>query len=162
MDFKFPELSTDKKVTWIAHIDNKTEKDKALYDMIIGMDMLVELGLYINTDEKTVCWDSTRILLKERGELQDANVMKMLYHIVIERPNLEQAEERQSCILDADYSAVDIDDYVNHQQHLSGDEKHALKERLKKHPELFSGGLGMLNMKPIHLELEYGMVPYHC
>jgi hypothetical protein len=37
LDFKFPELSTSKVVTWQAHVDDKTSSKKAAYDMIMGM-----------------------------------------------------------------------------------------------------------------------------
>jgi hypothetical protein len=33
-DFKFPELSNSKVVTWQAHVDNKTSSKEAAYDMI--------------------------------------------------------------------------------------------------------------------------------
>ena len=55
IDFKFPELNHNDKVTWITHVDHKTNKDDALYDMIIGMDLMTEIGIYINTATKEVC-----------------------------------------------------------------------------------------------------------
>jgi hypothetical protein len=44
IDFSLPELSTQKKVTSIFHVDDKTDKDQAQFDMIIGMDLLTKLG----------------------------------------------------------------------------------------------------------------------
>jgi hypothetical protein len=38
LDFKFPELSTRKVVTWQAHVDDKTSSKEAAYNMIIGME----------------------------------------------------------------------------------------------------------------------------
>jgi hypothetical protein len=35
-------------------------------------------------------------------------------------------------------------------------------ETLKKFPTLFVGGLGMLNSKPVKLELIYGAKPFHA
>jgi hypothetical protein len=37
--------------------------------------------------------------------------------------------------------------------HLTKDEQQVLGETLKKFPTLFGGGLGMLNIKPVKLEL---------
>jgi hypothetical protein len=37
-----------------------------------------------------------------------------------------------------------------------------LGETLKKFPTLFGGGLGMLNIKLVTLELMYGAKPYHA
>jgi hypothetical protein len=42
------------------------------------------------------------------------------------------------------------------------DEKQILSKTLKKFPALFGGGLGMLNIKPVKLELIYGAKPYHA
>jgi hypothetical protein len=41
------------------------------------------------------------------------------------------------------------------------DEKQILGQTLKKFPTLFWGGLGMLNIKPVRLELIDGQKPYH-
>jgi hypothetical protein len=38
LDFKFPEISTSKVVTWQAHLDDKTSSKEAAYYMIMGMD----------------------------------------------------------------------------------------------------------------------------
>jgi hypothetical protein len=42
------------------------------------------------------------------------------------------------------------------------DEKQVLGETLKKFPTLFGGGLGMLSIKPVKLELIYGTKPYYA
>jgi hypothetical protein len=42
------------------------------------------------------------------------------------------------------------------------DEKQILGNTLKKFPTLFGGGLGMLNIKPVKLELVDGAKPYHA
>jgi hypothetical protein len=46
--------------------------------------------------------------------------------------------------------------------HLTGEEKQVLGKTLKKFPTLFAGGLGMLNIKPIKLELIDGARTYHA
>jgi hypothetical protein len=45
---------------------------------------------------------------------------------------------------------------------LTEDEKQTVGKTLKKFPTLFGGGLGMLNIKPIKLELIDGAKPYHA
>jgi hypothetical protein len=44
LDFKFPELSTSKVVTWQAHVDDKTSSKEAAYDMIMGMDLMASMS----------------------------------------------------------------------------------------------------------------------
>jgi hypothetical protein len=46
--------------------------------------------------------------------------------------------------------------------HLTKDEKRVLGNTLKKFPTLSGGRLGMLNIKPVRLELIDGATPYHA
>jgi hypothetical protein len=43
LDFKFPELSTSKVVTWQAHVDDKTSSKEAAYDIIMGMYLMTSI-----------------------------------------------------------------------------------------------------------------------
>ena len=54
---------------------------------------------------------------------------------------LKQAEERQARILDADYSKVEMTDFVESLGHLSPEEKRELVTALDQFPTLFGGGL---------------------
>jgi hypothetical protein len=84
----------------------------------------------------------------------------MLYHAANEPDILQEAEKSQNRILDSDYSKVEVDPYVQELAHLTKDEKQVLGETLNKFPKLFGGGLGMLNIKPVKLELIDGENPY--
>ena len=75
---------------------------------------------------------------------------------------LQKAEERQARILDADYSKVEMNDYIDTLDHLDSTQKETLLSTLKQFTELFGGGLGRLNIDPIHLELKEGARPYHA
>jgi hypothetical protein len=84
----------------------------------------------------------------------------MLYHASNEPDILQEAEKRKHRILDADYRKVEVDPYVQELAHLTKEEKQILGETLKNFPTLFGGGLGMLNIKPVKLELTDGAKPY--
>jgi len=93
--------------------------------------------------------------LGTRGVLNEENTLQEIYHLVQERDStIREAETTHAKILDADYSAVDINAYVAELQTLSEKEKHLLIRVLNKHAKLFQGGLGILNVPPIHLELQ--------
>ena len=109
VDFKFPELDNNKKITWICHVDERTDPTKAMYDIIIGMDQMMELGLFINTDSKEMCWKDRTAPLARRGNYQTRERLEKAYHMVINDSVLE-AEKRQARILDADYSQVDTEE----------------------------------------------------
>jgi hypothetical protein len=61
-----------------------------------------------------------------------------------------------------DYRKVEVDTFVQELKHLTMDEKQIMSKTLKKFPTLFGGGLGMLNIKPVSLELIDGAKPYHA
>ena len=67
IDFKFPELDRQEKITWICHMDSSTDKEHALYDMIIGMDLMTEIGIFVNTQTKEICWNGATTPLPQRG-----------------------------------------------------------------------------------------------
>ena len=111
---------------------------------------------------KCIRWERMETPLKERGFLQDEDTVHLLYHLTQETEVLQSAEERHARILDADYSKQDIDEFVTGLSHLTSEQKKLLKATLKKHDSLFKGGLGLLKIKPIRLELIPGATPYHA
>jgi hypothetical protein len=74
---------------------------------------------------------------------------------------MQEAETRQNRIVDDDYRKVEVDIFVEELKHLTMDEKQILSKTLKKFPTLFGGGLGILNIKPVRLELIDVAKPYH-
>ena len=161
-NIKFPELDTNKAVTWTCHVDETHERKQVSYDMIVGFDLMNEIGIYINTEDKTINWGSSSIPLKEKGQLSEEPHLQAIYHMTKEPPALLEAESRQKRILDADYSKVDIKGFVSELDELSTHEKDLLYKVLRSHGTLFGGGLGTLNVPPVHLELQPDAKPYHA
>jgi hypothetical protein len=54
LDFKFPEISTSKVVTWQAHMDDKTSSKEAAYDMIMGMDFMTSIGITVDCEQRCI------------------------------------------------------------------------------------------------------------
>ena len=78
-----------------------------------------------------------------------------------ESPVLQQEEERQSKILDCNYSKVDIQKLVSDLD-LSRDSKRKLIKSLSKFQKLFSEELSKVELKePIDIELEKGATPHY-
>jgi len=42
-------------------VDETTVPEKAQYGMIIGMDLMVEIGIFIDTSAKLICWGDNSI-----------------------------------------------------------------------------------------------------
>jgi hypothetical protein len=59
LDFKFPEISTSKVVTWQAHVDGKTSSKEAAYDMIMGMDLVTSIVITVECEQRCIIWGGT-------------------------------------------------------------------------------------------------------
>jgi hypothetical protein len=162
LDFKFPELDSTKMVTWKCHVDDSTSANKAAYDMIIGMDLMVSIDIFINTATKTIDWKELSIPLKEKGDLREAFLVQEAYDYATATEVLKTAEDRHKQILDADYSKVNIKQYVEALSHLSSIKKAQLTHTLETYPTLFGGGLGELKLKPVTFQLKENAKPYHA
>ena len=55
-----PELWDTRIVEWTAHVTNQ----KSNYDMIIGRDVLTELGISLNFKDMTMQWDTAIVPMK--------------------------------------------------------------------------------------------------
>ena len=148
--FKIPELSHNRSIKWSCHVDETTPKDKASYDIILGLDLINELGLKLDFKEQIITWDELHLEMKKKGVISESTMFNHLYQLTQSSPNLKTAEDRQATILDADYSKVEVDSFVETLSYLTASEKEQLGTTLKNHPILFGGGLGKLNIEPIH------------
>jgi opacity protein-like surface antigen len=91
LDFKFPELSTSKVVTWQSHVDDKTSSKEAAYAMIMGMDLMLSRGITVYCDQRYIRWGGTEIPLKTRNTLSDDEILHILYHAANEPDILQEA-----------------------------------------------------------------------
>jgi hypothetical protein len=130
--------------------------------MIMGMDLMTSIGITVDCEQRFIRWGGKEIPLKIRATLNNDEILHMLYHAANEPDILQEAEKRQNRILDDDYRKVEVDPFVQELKHLTMDEKQILSKTLRKFPTLFGGGLGMLNIKPVRLELIDGATPYHA
>jgi hypothetical protein len=86
--------------------------------MIIGADLLSELGIEINFSTQRIIWEGVEIPMKDKHIISDLQNATAIYYQSIEPTVLKEAEARQNRILDADYSALDLDDYAHMETHL--------------------------------------------
>ena len=60
VDFRFPEFSLTKSISWICHVDQRTDPKHALYDMIIGSDLMEELGINLVYSQSVMTWEQIK------------------------------------------------------------------------------------------------------
>ena len=113
VEFSFPEFSTDKTITWIIHVDDRTDDNNSLYDMIIGTDLMSALGMKLDFETKEITWEGNIVPMKTRNFLSDRENTQHVYESSILTDTLKSAEDRHQSILDANYSQVDIDAFCN-------------------------------------------------
>ena len=99
--------------------------------------------------------------MKEKHIISNLQNATAIYYQSIKPMVLKEAEARQKRILDADY----LDDYAHREMHLSKEQQEKLICCIHKYPKLFQGGLGVLKVPPVHLDLRplnNDKRPYHA
>ena len=80
--------------------------------MIIGMDLMTELGLVVDTANKCIRWENYETPLKQYGAIDKSEDREEMYQMSRETKVLREAEERHARILDANYEAADLEEFV--------------------------------------------------
>ena len=64
IDFTMPEFSASKIINQRFHVDNEEEDMNIGYDMIIGRDLMVKLGLITDYKRKVLIWDGVSVPMR--------------------------------------------------------------------------------------------------
>lgn len=128
------------------------------YDMIIGRDLLHELGVTIDFKDSTVTWDNVSIPMKDK----DCTVNNEAIFNISEGEAVDDATTRMKKILDAKYEPADLDKVCAECKDLTAEERDKLKRLLEQYEELFDGKLGKWTGDPYEIELKEGVEPYHA
>ena len=156
-----PEFDNKKIIEWTAHVDESTKSKDAMYDMIIGTDLLIELGISLNFNTKVIEWDYATVPMKNKDIFLNKQVDKIDEQL-LESDSVKEATSRMKAILDAKYQKIDLNEYTSKLDYLSLDERDSLNKLLRKYEYLFDGTLGTWNTEPLDLELKPNVVPYHA
>ena len=99
--FSLPEFKLRKQISWVFHVDDRSESSST-YDMIIGQDLLGELGIILNFNDKTVTWDTDTIPMKDRCTLCTQESLIEVYLTENEPQTLVDKFSHSTKILDAE------------------------------------------------------------
>ena len=147
-----PELHDNHVIEWTFHVT----PTMGAYDMIIGRDILEDLGFILDFEQREVHWDNASIPFKDMTK----DVMESFY--VDEPEAVRESMDRVKKILDNDYGEADLHDVARSQKHLTREEQDKLEELLRKYQDLFDGTLGRWTQPDYHLELKPDVKPYHA
>jgi Aspartyl protease len=115
-----PELHDNRVIEWTFHVIPKT----GAYDIIIGRDILHDLGFILDFDQSEVHWDHASIPFKDVTK----DVMESFH--VDEPEAAQESMSRVKRILDNDYGEADLHEVARAQTHLTQEEQGRLEELL--------------------------------
>ena len=150
--FMIPEFHDDRVIEWDLH----TTSTLGAYDMIIGRDILSDLGFKFDFTTNEVEWDGISIPMKDSDKSEQEN-----FHIP-DPDALEESAERLKKILDAKYVPADLRKVCEEQLQLDVHEQDMLHALLEKYSDLFDGTLGKWQMEDYDVELRPDAKPYHA
>jgi hypothetical protein len=152
--FSLPMLHEKRTIETLVHVSPNLEN----YDMILGRDLLQELGIILNFQEATIQWEHGICPMKSTDKKTN-----YYFHAAIEDSKpLQEATSRMKQILEAKYEPAKLSEVVNSSKNLQHTEKQALHSLLSKYRDLFDGTLGHWIGEKYHIELKENVKPYHA
>jgi hypothetical protein len=143
-------------------VDDRS-KSSNTHGMIIGQDLLKELGIILNFNDHTVTWDTDTIPMKDRGTLNTQDALLEVYLASNEPKSLVDEFSCSTKILDAEYKPAILEEVTQMCTNLNTEEQSQLLKLLQKYEHLFDGTLEEFNMDPISLQLiGKGVKPVHA
>ena len=107
--FSRPELSPTAEIKTTAHVVDSAGN----YNIILGRDLLLKIGLDALFSDESVQWDGNKIPMKP------ADSTKSTHFYVQECKSLEAESDRLSKILDAKYDPADLHEVASNTAGLS-------------------------------------------
>jgi hypothetical protein len=161
INFTLPGFHEHRNISWDAFVD---ETDSlAHYDMIIGRDLISELGINFLFDKGLMEWDNATTPMQDPASLHQEYIDELEQELLyMHDPDTTEAERIQQ-ILDAKYCKADLGELVQECDQLSKEEQQNLLKLLQKYEHLFDGTVGTWNTSPVDLILkDPACTPYHA
>ena len=160
-----PEFSGNKIINHCFQVDNDEGESCIGYDMIIGRDLMAQLGLMDNFKRKVLQRDGTNVHMKDPSNfLGQPDLSKREMREVImqnsEPDSTQEATERTVKNLNSTYKKADLKKLVNN-SHLNAEERTLLLILLENFEDLFDGTLGNWATEPVELELKPCSKPFN-
>ena len=159
--FTLPEFSNSKLITWNFHL---TDNEDLGYDLILGRDIMLKLGIDLSFEKKSLSWEGTEIPMRDYNKLKRWNLSKHEVKAIIQARNepvvTEQATQRVIRILDANYRKANLKTVAAGAKHLTPKEREKLYQLLLKYENIFDGTLGAWDTEPVEFELKEGATPH--
>lgn len=153
VSFKIPTLHETKIIQSSMHVAPQMSK----YDIIIGRDLLQDLGIMLNFKDQTIQWEHGTVPMPSN----DSPTMDLI-NINSESQPVIEATNRVKAIIEAKYEKANLPEIVKLCSHLNQNEQQQLLKLLYQHKSLFDGSLGHWKDEPYDVKLKDGVKPYHA
>ena len=156
----------------IRRVDvNVFNNPECRYDMLLGRDILSQLGIIVDFKEHIMEWDEATVDMRNfpssnafpLNESQTLSVAEHLMHELLFSDYLPNSDTfaASSVSMEANsYRRFDIPEIIGQCNHLTSSQQEELTQVLLKYPRLFSGHLRKFPDYQVHLELNEGAVPH--
>ena len=129
--FTMPALFENREVNWNCYVDDNSSKD-CMYDLIIGRDLMHELGIDICFSTAEIKWDNASIPMQPTDKLADMNIDELEYELLFAHdPETTDAERIQN-IIEHKYCPADLKEISQECALLNNEEKEQLYQSLDK------------------------------
>jgi hypothetical protein len=156
--FTLPALHKHRQITWNCYVDESNAKSIS-YDLIIGRDLMHEIGIDICFSAAEVRWDNASIPMQPVDKSTEEFEQELLF---AQDPLTTDAERIQN-IVESKYCPADLNKIATECHLLDADQQETLHKLLRKFAHLFDGTLGNWKTDPVDLELkDKNEKPYHA
>ena len=160
--FKMPAFYAHRDIEWDSYVETSSPVENR-YDLIIGRDLLQELGIDLLFSENLIKWDTATIPMTSMDRLLSKNLNDFEHEILFMHDPESTEADRIQHILNAKYTPADLNSLARDCESLNEEQQNALLALLNKYKPVFDGSLGTWNTDPVELELKDPEAkPYHA
>ena len=151
--FTLPQFHKNREICWEMHVD-ESNSQHSTYDMIVGRDLMHELGFKIDFQTGRIEWDNAWINMQDPTFFKEDRITEFEEELfLMHDPDTTDAQRIQD-VMDAKYAPANLELEVQKITELNLEQKAKLLQLLKKFKPLFSGGLGHWKTDPVDIELK--------
>ena len=164
--FCMPDVSSRKIINHRFHVNNDKRESGIEYDIIIGRDLMVQLGLMAYFKLQVLQWYGATVYMKEPICLLDkSNLNKRKIQEVVmqaaEPAYTIEATERMVKILDSTYVKAYLKQVANNATQLNSEERTQVLSLLEDFKDFFDGTLEDWAIETVNLDLKPGSKPFN-
>ena len=164
--FWMPEFSSSKITNHRFHVDNERGKSSIWYDVIIGYELMVQIGLTDEFKSQVLQWDGTTVHMKEPRNLPGKSdiTKREMREVVMQTADpasTQEATELMLKILDSNYVKAEFKQTVNNDSQLNAEERTLLIRFIEDFKESFDGTLDEWATEPVNLDLTPDSKPFN-